>query len=561
MAHTIKHPQSKSQIAESTESKGICDPDKTNPYQEEIDYLKQNFKGQCKVLNWTANYDTIKLHPEELDIVFNFKLPKSTRILIPDIAIRSASIPEDLVFELVDFLKKEFESLHGTDRLEILVNKGLDWLKDQNVNLKSPPGKNPKSRKQKKKVHPTEKDGLDKLPSMRTAEDVINRIKWDKNLPKDQFIVGYIDRFKGLVEKYFTAFTWEDIASVDYTDLAIPKHRIQYFKYKGEKVWDKKERFDNVFGSLGSNITILDVIRHHEPQNISSMSQPHSHDTIPVSVVDDNTYPTSDSSQNPNINLNSTASDYPRDDYTYSSDEDSSDSDSDDSIEITIGKPGNDVHYSGNRNEYDEEPNPNTFWQDKMRPNYFLALRVTDENVQLGASNIQNYIIEQEPRYGECCIPKICLHITLCTVGLDTEEQLQNAVTCIQDVKDELFSIVSMDKVLKIKGVDNFFNRVVYGKVEYPPEFFDFVHHLKLCLTEHGIEVRDCHDFVPHMTIMKVSRPVARATGTKYVAPWLYSKFTDTVLGQQTINNVYLCQMGDKRQPDGFYNTATSIIA
>ncbi|KAL3857155.1 hypothetical protein ACJMK2_011850 [Sinanodonta woodiana] len=558
MAHTIADSQSESKMTESTESDGVCKS--CGPYQDEIDYLKQHFKGQCKVLNLSANYDTIKLHPEELDIVFNFKLPKST-ILVPDIAIRSTSIPEDLLFEIVDFLKKEFESLHGTDRLEILVNKGLSWLKDQKVNLKCPPGKNPKSRKQKKKVHHTEKEGLDKLPSMRTAEDVINRIKWDENLPKDQFIVGYIDRFTGLVEKYFTAFTWEDIATVDYTDLAIPKHRIQYFKYKGAKVWDKKERFDNVFGSLGSNITILDVIQHHEPQNNSNMSQPHSHDIMPVSNVDDNMCPTSDSSENLNANLNSTASDYPRDDYTYSSDEDSSDSDSDDSIEVTIGKPRKDMHYSGNRDEYDEDPNLDTFWQDKMRPNYFLALRVTDENVQLGVSNIQNSITEQEPRYGECCIPKICLHITLCTVGLDTEEQLHNAVTCIQDARDELFSIVPLDKVLKIKGVDNFFNRVVYGKVEYPPEFFDFVHHLKLCLTEHGIEVRDNHDFVPHMTIMKVSRPVARATGKKYVAPWLYSKFKDTVLGQQAINNIHLCEMGDERQPDGFYVTATSITA
>ncbi len=32
---------------------------------------------------------------------------------------------------------------------------------------------------------------------MKTAEEVISRIMWDDNLPSDDFIVGYIDRFKG----------------------------------------------------------------------------------------------------------------------------------------------------------------------------------------------------------------------------------------------------------------------------------------------------------------------------------------------------------------------------
>ena len=33
-----------------------------------------------------------------------------------------------------------------------------------------------------------------KLPSMKTAADVISRLQWDKQLPVDKFTVGYIDR-------------------------------------------------------------------------------------------------------------------------------------------------------------------------------------------------------------------------------------------------------------------------------------------------------------------------------------------------------------------------------
>ena len=108
-----------------------------------------------------------------------------------------------------------------------------------------------------------------KKPPMKTASDVISRIQWDEELSPKDFVVGYLDRFVGIVEKDFTDLSWEDLASVDhFVDLAIPRHRIQYFKYLGEIVWDKRERIDRVFGSTGSNETILDVKeRISMPQN------------------------------------------------------------------------------------------------------------------------------------------------------------------------------------------------------------------------------------------------------------------------------------------------------
>jgi 2'-5' RNA ligase len=51
--------------------------------------------------------------------------------------------------------------------------------------------------------------------------------------------------------------------------LAIPKHRINYFKYKNEIIWNKNTRFDNVFGSTGSNETIIDVIRRLENERFT----------------------------------------------------------------------------------------------------------------------------------------------------------------------------------------------------------------------------------------------------------------------------------------------------
>ncbi|QQP41578.1 Leukocyte receptor cluster member 9, partial [Caligus rogercresseyi] len=60
--------------------------------------------------------------------------------------------------------------------------------------------------------------------------------------------------FLGVLEKPFSEFCWEDLASVDDMEVfAIPRHRIQYFKYRGEKVWDKASRLDLVFGSSGAD--------------------------------------------------------------------------------------------------------------------------------------------------------------------------------------------------------------------------------------------------------------------------------------------------------------------
>ena len=52
-------------------------------------------------------------------------------------------------------------------------------------------------------------------------------------------------------------------AAAEYEDLAIPQHRIEYFKYRGTKVWDKKSRLDLVFGSSGHNHgkTIIDIMK------------------------------------------------------------------------------------------------------------------------------------------------------------------------------------------------------------------------------------------------------------------------------------------------------------
>lgn len=139
-----------------------------------------------------------------------------------------------------------------------------DTIEDESTNTFENKTNNTKNKLYKPKTNIVESEKSRKKPPMKTATDVINRIQWDEKLNPEHFTVGYLDRFLGIVENSFNYFDWEDVTSVDPTILAIPKHRIQYFKFRDEIVWDKNKRLDRVFGSTGSGMTIVDVIENSQ---------------------------------------------------------------------------------------------------------------------------------------------------------------------------------------------------------------------------------------------------------------------------------------------------------
>lgn len=97
---------------------------------------------------------------------------------------------------------------------------------------------------------------VNKKPRMRTADEVISRILWDPSVEASEFIVGYVDRFLGVLERPFSDFNWDiNPCDCDYSsELALPRHRIQYFSYRGHRVWDRHSRTDRVFGSTGQSL-------------------------------------------------------------------------------------------------------------------------------------------------------------------------------------------------------------------------------------------------------------------------------------------------------------------
>lgn len=84
--------------------------------------------------------------------------------------------------------------------------------------------------------------------SLRPALDVLSRLRHDPTFSSEAFTVGYLDRHSpGVMELPLASWKGGDVTDEDF----IPQHRILWFRrdVDGKKLWDRKERYDEIFGS------------------------------------------------------------------------------------------------------------------------------------------------------------------------------------------------------------------------------------------------------------------------------------------------------------------------
>jgi len=84
--------------------------------------------------------------------------------------------------------------------------------------------------------------------SLRPALDVLSRLRHDPIFSSKTFTIGYLDRHSPEVMELPLA-SWKGGEVTD--EEFIPQHRILWFKKDadGKKVWDRKERYDEIYGS------------------------------------------------------------------------------------------------------------------------------------------------------------------------------------------------------------------------------------------------------------------------------------------------------------------------
>jgi len=284
-----------------------------------------------------------------------------------------------------------------------------------------------------------------KKNSMKTSEDVINRIFWDQEINKEYITVGYLDRFLGIKEVLFNLFDWGDIVEADINSLAIPRHRIHYFKYKNETIWDKKTRLDNVFGSTGSNITIHDVINR-------------------LKTVDFNPV---------NSNENEI-------------------------VQNRVGRPRPEKNN-------DNATNAST----KTNPNYFISIPIKNAELKENLFNLQCDLIDSNKSVQSHLLPDTSYHITLCTLRADSDEELET-------VKN-LMDILEYVKRTLLKKFENSFVNVA----------------------------GNYYEFMPHLTIFKMNKNSPNDSVESLVNKYIWNEYENLHFGNQEINEISLCKMGN----------------
>ncbi|CAK8698489.1 unnamed protein product [Clavelina lepadiformis] len=448
-----------------------------------------------------------------------------------------------------------------------------------------------------------------KKPPMKTASDVIKRIKWDRQLDSTQFIVGYEDRFVGIVEKDFGDFDWDsDIASVGPDILAIPQHRIQYFKYQDEIVWDKRNRHDEVFGSTGSKTTILEIIlkksaslMNHGPEESGYAGEASSsikHDPCPVLMPSaiEKDLPEKDNrfnSQAQNVweeenKLNDCATENKRVDAASTLDSFQSTPFSEgvvqpklemfsekNSKEIQFAEnamKSSDINVTMSKESSETKDMQNPLLEGRkckgfvrtQKPNYFICIRINSAKVKEQITRYSNKLetlykdVEAKAEFRESLTSLSQMHITICVCHLDTDEDIEK----VKQVLESTFINAPVVDII-FKGLDNFDGgRVLWVKPHCNRAVYCMQKRIMDELEKKGVILDgNFKPYQPHLTIMKLGprrrylyKTIAGFVKGKKSRNWEFGE-------QESVTTLHLCEMKleNKGDDDTFFRIAASV--
>ncbi|XP_051264549.1 A-kinase anchor protein 7 isoform X2 [Dicentrarchus labrax] len=219
---------------------------------------------------------------------------------------------------------------------------------------------------------------------------------------------------------------------------------------------------------------------------------------------------------------------------------------------------------SGGRVDSEEDAEKKKKKKESQRPNYFVSIPITNTQISSAVAEVQETVLQQEPRLAKAMIPVPTLHITLLVTHLANQEQVDLAAAVLAQVKPSLVELLGgRDLVLPFSGIGHFRKEVVFVGLapgQHRHTLDSLAELLRSHFEEQGLLQGDNRGFEPHLTIMKLSRASKlRSQGIKRVDPALYSNYTNKFFGDQTVERVDLCSMLKKKQQDGYYHTETSL--
>ncbi|XP_069570558.1 A-kinase anchor protein 7-like isoform X4 [Brachyistius frenatus] len=218
----------------------------------------------------------------------------------------------------------------------------------------------------------------------------------------------------------------------------------------------------------------------------------------------------------------------------------------------------------GGRVDSEEDGDKKKKKKESQRPNYFVSIPITNTQIGAAVTEVQEAVLQQEPRLAKAMIPVPTLHITLLVTHLANQEQVDLAAAMLAQVEPSLAELLGgRDLVLPFSGISHFRKEVVFVGLaagQHRHTLDSLAELLRCRFEEQGLLQGDCRGFEPHLTIMKLSRASKlRSQGIKRVDSALFSNYTNKFFGDQTVERVDLCSMLKKKQQDGYYHTETSL--
>ncbi|KAF7650546.1 hypothetical protein LDENG_00123330 [Lucifuga dentata] len=219
---------------------------------------------------------------------------------------------------------------------------------------------------------------------------------------------------------------------------------------------------------------------------------------------------------------------------------------------------------SGGRVESEEDAEKKKKRTESQRPNYFVSIPITNTQISSAVIEVQEAVLQQDPRLAKAMIPPPTLHITLLVTHLASQEQVNLAAAVLTQAKPSLAELLGgRGLVLPFSGIGHFRKEVVFVGVapgQHRQALDSLAELLRRRFEEQGLLQGDFRGFEPHLTIMKLSKASKlRSQGIKRLDPALYSNYTNRFFGEQKVERVDLCSMLKKKQEDGYYHTESSL--
>ncbi|KAB5587016.1 hypothetical protein PHYPO_G00008100 [Pangasianodon hypophthalmus] len=419
------------------------------------------------------------------------------------------------------------------------------------------------------KANDEESKGPEKKTRMRTADEVISRILWDTSVDPADFIVGHLDRFLGVLERPFSDFSWDtQLCDCDYSEeMTIPRHRIQYFSYKGQRVWDRDSRTDHVFGSTGQSV-MSPFDRGDQPQDNAAPDTAEDREESSVEKNEQNSInhslmgaadeePLSDAGDtldcSTDIQMDKDCEDEdlaqeaeglsisPRDEQITTQGEwtDSCDNEEVEEEEVEPAQP------------IPQEPCPG---RQPRRPTHFICFRVDSPAALRAFQLVQRKVLTHLPQSEPFWVKPESLHVTLSLLVLQGPAEVFAASELLRSVVKTFYK--PPISVFFTPRLRHFNGRVLHVAPKPLSDIQSLNAPLQEAFREKGWLHRNSRNPIYHLTLAKVTDVEAERM---FEDVWQIKLAKHLTFGKLTVDKLYLCVTSVPLAANGFYETVCSV--